>query len=270
MTCIIDKPAFELQPDDNAFVVIARGRMMAVTQNGEVPTVSQCRQAGIPLDGAILAAHAGGVAYWGIPWWSDEPPVGYMLTPARGMLHHSSSDCSIAICRAIELVSWRHDHQFCGRCGAKMQLNLHDGALQCTACKFECFPVICPAMIVRITRNDGNEILLARNRNFIRPVFSNISGFVESGEKFEDCVEREVMEEVGVRVRNIRYFGSQNWPFPHSLLAAFTAEYAGGQLQPDGEEIVEARWFARNGDLPPFPEPGSISRAMIDDFLAHR
>jgi NAD+ diphosphatase len=267
MTCVIDKPDFALLPEEYAYVVIARGRLMVVTQDGALPTVAQCRDAGIPLDGAILAAHADGEAYWGIPWWAEVLPAGFTQVPVRGMLHTSTAGGNIAITRAIELVSWRHDHQFCGRCGQRMQLNPSDGALQCPACKFECFPVICPAMIVRITRNNGREILLARNRGFFRPVFSNISGFVESGEKFEDCVEREVMEEVGIRVRNIRYFGSQNWPFPHSLLAAFTAEYAGGELHPDGEEIVEAKWFARDGQLPPLPELGSISRAMIDDYL---
>ncbi len=256
-----------MSPSDGDYAVIAHGRLLLTISGGGLPTIGQCRAQGVPLESAVLAAHVEGVGYWGVSCWPASLPASWQETPVRSLLHAFSCEPCMALTRAIELAIWRNEHRFCGRCGQPTALNGDDGSLQCVACGFKSFPRLSPAMIVRITRDHGSEILLARNRNFLRPVFSNISGFVESGEGFEECVRREVMEEVGVQVRNIRYFGSQNWPFPHSLLAAFTAEYAGGQVRPDGEEIVEAAWFRRDGQLPPFPEPGSISRQLIDDFL---
>jgi NAD+ diphosphatase len=122
---------------------------------------------------------------------------------------------------------------------------------------------VTPAVIVAVTRED--EILLARSRRFQGSFFSVLAGFVEPGETFEECVKREVMEEVGIEVCNIRYFGSQPWPFPHSLMAGFTAEYAVGEISIDDKEISEARWFTA-GELPEVPRTGTIARRLIDWF----
>ena len=127
------------------------------------------------------------------------------------------------------------------------------------------YPRINPAIMVLIT--NGREILLARKPAFPRNRFSALAGFVEAGESLEETVARESFEEVGVEVRNIRYFGSQSWPFPNSLMIAFTAEYAGGEIRPDGAEIEEARWFDPT-ELPNVPDRISISRWLIDAVCA--
>jgi len=120
---------------------------------------------------------------------------------------------------------------------------------------------VTPAIMILITH--GRKLLLARKAAFPQGRYSALAGFVEPGEMLEDTVVRETREEVGVEIRNIRYFGSQPWPFPHSLMIAFTAEYAGGEITPDGVEIEEAHWFAAD-KLPHLPPSISISRRLID------
>jgi NAD+ diphosphatase len=120
--------------------------------------------------------------------------------------------------------------------------------------------------MVRVTYND--KILLARAPRFATGVYSVLAGFVEAGETLEQTIHREVAEEVGIQVCNLRYFASQSWPFPHSLMIAFTADYAGGQLQVDGREILEARWFVPN-QMPGLPSPMSMAWRLIQDYLAH-
>lgn len=265
MECCLDKPVFSACPGDSDYAVASCGRLILVCGDGQLPTVSRCREAGAKTGGAVLAAHCGGRTFWGLDWWPDEVPEGFKAIPARAFFCVSNAGIIQAVTRAVELVTWRLEHRYCGRCGGIMELNGENGALRCLRCHFESFPLLSPAMIVRIT--DGGRILLGRSSHFRTRCFSNFSGFVESGENFEECVHREVKEELGIQVRNVRYFGSQNWPFPHSLLAAFAAEYAAGEVAPDGEEIIEARWFQRDEPLPLLPEPGSISRALIDDFI---
>jgi NAD+ diphosphatase len=123
------------------------------------------------------------------------------------------------------------------------------------------YPPVSPAIMILVTH--GRRLLLARKPAFPQGRYSALAGFVEPGETLEDTVARETREEVGVEVKNIRYFGSQPWPFPHSLMIAFTAEYAGGPIRPDGVEIEEARWFEPD-QLPKLPPPISISRRLID------
>jgi NAD+ diphosphatase len=129
------------------------------------------------------------------------------------------------------------------------------------------FPRLDPVVIVAITR--GNRILLARARRFQKVMFSLVAGFVEVGETLEQAIHREVREEVGVKVKNLHYVASQPWPFPHSLMIGFTAEYAGGEVVPDGEEVLEADWFAAT-ELPPIPDRASIARRLIDRFVSQQ
>ncbi len=166
--------------------------------------------------------------------------------------------------RGLQLLHWEKTNAFCGRCGARMGNHATERAKICPSCGLTVFPRLSPAVIVAVVR-DG-KLLLARNRNFRRPFYSVLAGFVEPGETFEQCVQREVHEEAGITVKNIRYVGSQPWPFPDSLMVGFTAEYDSGELTVDGEELHEAGWFAPD-NLPPIPPPGSISRRLIDLFL---
>ena len=163
--------------------------------------------------------------------------------------------------RAYQLLEWDRNHQFCGRCGTRMETRTDERARACPACSLTAYPPVTPAIMILITR--GRQLLLARKAAFPAGRFSALAGFVEPGETLEDTVVRETREEVGVSVRNIRYFGSQPWPFPHSLMVAFTAEYAGGELRPDGVEIAEAGWFDPDS-LPQLPGTISISRRLID------
>ena len=165
--------------------------------------------------------------------------------------------------RVFQCLDWDRTHQYCGRCGGHTEPRLDELARSCPACGLISYPEVTPAVIVAVIR--GEEILLARSRRFQGSFFSVLAGFVEAGETFEECVKREVMEEVAIAVDNIRYFGSQPWPFPHSLMVGFTAEYAGGEISIDDKEISEAGWFTAEA-LPEVPRTGTIARRLIDWF----
>jgi NAD+ diphosphatase len=140
-------------------------------------------------------------------------------------------------------------------------------AMYCSHCDLRAYPRISPSMIVLITR--GDEVLLARSPRFVTGVYSTLAGFAEPGESAEDCVRREVMEEVQLKVRNIQYKGSQCWPFPHSMMLGFHAEYDSGEIVPQADEIEDAQWFSIH-DMPPLPASRSIARYLIDLYLAQR
>lgn len=167
--------------------------------------------------------------------------------------------------RAVQVVAFAATHRFCGRCGQSTTRAELERALRCVSCSLTVYPRIAPAIIVLVRR--GEQALLARAARFTSGFYSTLAGFVEPGESLEQTLEREVREEVGIEVKNIRYFGSQPWPFPHSLMVGFNADYAGGQLTADGVEIVDARWFDAAA-LPPIPPKPSIARRLIDAWIS--
>lgn len=166
--------------------------------------------------------------------------------------------------RAHQLLEWDRTHRYCGACATPTQRADDDRARRCPACGFTAYPRISPAMMCLVTR--GEHLLLARNVAFPPGRYSALAGFLEVGETIEDSIVREVREEVGVDVCNPKYFASQSWPFPNSLMIAFTAEYAGGDLRPNGVEIAEADWFHHSA-LPQLPPHVSIARALIDNTV---
>ena len=168
--------------------------------------------------------------------------------------------------RAVQILLWDQTHRFCGRCGQPTVNAPAERAKLCPQCGLLSFPRLSPAVIMLVSR--GDQLLLARNKAFADGFFSVLAGFVEPGESLEEAVAREVKEEVGLDLSEIRYFGSQPWPFPHSLMIGFTARYAGGEIRLQEDEIVEAAWFDRRGDLPRLPGKLSIARRLIDAFLA--
>ncbi|XXF10950.1 NAD(+) diphosphatase [Pseudomonas sp. D2-3] len=168
---------------------------------------------------------------------------------------------------AAQIGTWASDNRFCGSCATAMLQVPGERAMQCPACNLRHYPRLSPSMIVLVTR--GDQVLLARSPRFVSGVYSTLAGFVEAGESVEQCVAREVREEVGVEVCNIRYQGSQNWPFPHSLMLGFHADYAGGEIVMQEEEIEDARWFSIHA-LPPLPASRSIARYLIDAYVARR
>lgn len=166
--------------------------------------------------------------------------------------------------RARHLLLWSENNRFCGRCGHPTTLKTDERAFLCPSCSLVSYPRISPAVIVSIEK-DG-KILLARSTRFQGGMSSVIAGFVEPGETLEECARREIREETGIEIQNLRYFKSQPWPFPDSLMVGFTAEYAGGELSIDQNEIVEARWYGPD-ELPIVPRKLSIARALIDHFV---
>lgn len=168
---------------------------------------------------------------------------------------------------AAQIGTWALEHQFCGRCGQPTTQVAGERAMACVQCELRAYPRISPSMIVLVTR--GDEILLARSPRFVSGVYSTLAGFAEPGESAEECLVREVREEVNLEVGNIRYVGSQCWPFPHSMMLGFHADYAGGDIVPQPDEIEDARWFHVD-DLPPLPASRSIARYLIDLYVARR
>ncbi|HXF64807.1 MAG TPA: NAD(+) diphosphatase [Caldilineaceae bacterium] len=170
--------------------------------------------------------------------------------------------------RAIQIIDWDRNHQYCGRCGAPTEPMPNERARQCPRCDLVAYPRLSPAIIIAVVRRtpEGNRLLLARNHRFPPGRYSIIAGFVEPGESLEECAEREVFEEVGIQIQNIRYFGSQPWPFPNSLMLGFTADYAGGDFVLEEGEIADAGWFAADA-MPQLPPKMSISRRLIDWFI---
>ena len=166
--------------------------------------------------------------------------------------------------RAVQIVAWGQTHRYCGRCGSENVHAENERAQTCPCCGLMCFPRLSPAIIVRIER--GDQILLARNHRFPAGLYSVLAGFVEPGETLEECVVREVREEVGIYVEDIRYFASQPWPFPNSLMLGFTARHKSGEIEVDNNELAEADWYRPN-ELPNLPLPLSIARRLIDDYL---
>ena len=169
--------------------------------------------------------------------------------------------------KASELLYWDTNTHYCGVCGAPMK-RVTSISKQCTHCGKEVWPQVSPAIIVRIRR--GDKILLVHAKNFRRSeMYGLVAGFVETGETLEDCVVREVKEEVGLQINNIRYFGSQPWPYPCGIMIGFTADYVSGDLRLQEEELNNAGWFDRQ-HLPPIPDKMSIARRLIDDYIAER
>ena len=191
-------------------------------------------------------------------------PEGMAFQELRRLLGLLEENLSGLSGRAIQIMNWDQAHQYCGRCGTSTQSKLNERAKVCPQCGLINFPRISPAIIVAIIKD--NQILLSRAHRFPPGLYSVIAGFVDPGETLEECVRREVKEEVGIEVGNICYFGSQPWPFPNSLMVAFTADYAGGKITIGETEIADAGWFTAN-NLPPIPDRVSISRRLIDWFV---
>ena len=181
--------------------------------------------------------------------------------PVRALFGLAGAEAFALAGRAIHLLDWQKNHRYCGRCGTLTEMKSDEFVKSCPACALQVYPRISPAVMVLVCR--GDQLLLARSPRFRPGVFSALAGFVEAGETLEQCAVREVREEVGVEICNLRYFQSQPWPFPDSLMVAFFADYAGGRIVPDPTEIEVADWFACDA-LPALPDPVSIARRLIN------
>ncbi len=205
-------------------------------------------------------------AYCQATWLAKDaaPLDGFAFRGLRSLFGRMDEAMLAVAGRAFQIADWARTHRFCGVCGSPMRRTPGERAMKC-ACGHTAYPRISPAMMVLVRR--GDSLLLARNVAAPPGRFSALAGFLEPGESVEDAIHREVREEVGIAVQDLRYFASQSWPFPGSLMLAFTAEYAGGDIVTDPGEIAEARWFGPGDPLPELSPRQSISRALIDAHL---
>jgi len=190
-----------------------------------------------------------------------QPPQGWSWQGLRG-LFGALDDAQFALAgRAVQIVEWDRTHQYCGACGEVTAARTSERSRECPKCRLVVYPRLAPAVMGLVRRE--RSLLLARSPRFPEGMYSALAGFVEPGETLEQCLEREVHEETGIRVRNARYFASQPWPFPNSLMIAFFADYVAGEVRVDGTEIVDAQWFDIE-DLPRLPARISVARRLID------
>tara|TARA_Y100000768_G_scaffold312088_1_gene246777 strand:+ start:108 stop:941 length:834 start_codon:yes stop_codon:yes gene_type:complete len=190
---------------------------------------------------------------------------GTMLTPLRNLLGRIPDSLFTVCSRSIQLSEWYKNNQFCGACGSKMQRHNTERAMYCECNNLLIYPKISPCIIVLVTK--GEELLLAHNKNFPGAFYSTLAGFIEAGESAESAIHREIYEEVKIKVKNIKYYGSQSWPFPSQLMLGYHAEYLEGEITPDGEEIDSADWFNYR-KLPQVPTGNiSISGQLIESYI---
>lgn len=195
--------------------------------------------------------------------WSEAEGSFAALTLREGHLI-LDDDLFQAAARASQIVWWRRRTRFCGTCGTEMKAHGEELAMVCPDCGEHYYPHISPAVIVSIEW-DG-KILMVKNRRHHGKHYGLVAGYVEAGESLEEAVYREVMEETSLRIKNLRYARSQSWPFPNSHMVAFTADYAGGELKLQEEELSDGQWFAPD-EIPPLPPRFSVARKLIDEFI---
>jgi NAD+ diphosphatase len=191
-------------------------------------------------------------------------PEGASLLGLREVFGRVSDDHFALAGRAVQILNWDRSHQYCGACATPTKLKEHERARECPSCGLVSYPRLAPAVMALVRREQ--RLLLARSPHFPPGMYSALAGFVDPGETLEQTITREVQEEVGLRVTNVKYFASQPWPFPHSLMIAFTADYLAGEITPDPSEIEDAQWFDLDC-LPKLPSKVSISRRLIDSVV---
>lgn len=248
---------------DARWILRHENRLLIVADAG-APFPSETTLA---LFAAGSAVHVGD--WQGAPCYAADVPAlpevaGAAPTPLRE-IHGLAGEAAFAFAgRAVQLLDWQAQHRYCGRCGTPTVRQDGETAMACTNCGLLFYPRISPAIMVLV--RSGRQLLLARSPRFKPGVYSALAGFVEPGETLEQCAAREVREEVGIEIANLRYFASQPWPFPNSLMLAFFADWAGGELRPDGVEIEDAGWYEPE-TLPLLPDALSISRRLIEAGL---
>jgi NAD+ diphosphatase len=247
-----------------------RRRELLVTTENQLPTVEEIDAHGVSaVRTQYLGQHGEVHCYSAELEGSFVPPEGMVLRDLRMLFAGFDSALHAIAGRAVQIVEWDRTHQFCGVCGTQTLASENDRSRACPDCEIPMYPRLAPAMIAAVER--GDEILLARSPHFPPGIFSVLAGFVEPGESAEDAVVREVFEETGIVVKDVRYFGSQPWPYPNSLMLGFTAQFDRGEIDIENDEIEAADWFRFN-DLPStFPGNISISQWLLNDFVArHR
>ena len=253
-------------PADTLTFIFHRGRLLLRTADLALPAAQQVAALGLDL------TRAQPVGLWQGRYcqtlWADDEALPDASLEWRGLrtLFNVLDDGFVGLAsRAVQLAEWARTHRYCGVCATPMVRLPGERCFKCLGCGMMAYPRISPAMMVLIRK--GDQVLLALHKHSPSQRYSPLAGFLEAGESLEEAVHREVMEEVGLRVHNLQYFMSQSWPFPHSLMLAFTADYLDGEIRLDENEIAEARWFGPGDVWPEATSSVSISALLVQ---AHR
>jgi NAD+ diphosphatase len=260
-------------PNENTepawWFIFSKRKLLVSFQDQEpaIPLIRNLTDLGINSIGEIYLGTLAGRPCYGtaFPDPAAALPAGLGFQDLWGLYGQLDPEFIPIAFRALHLLDWSQKTRFCKRCGNEMRTKAGPPTRECPVCGYQSFPRISPAVIVLVERD--NQCLLASSPRFKGDFYSVLAGFAEPGETLEETVAREVREETGIEVTDIRYFGSQPWPFPDSLMIGFTARYAGGEIRVDGEEILEARWFTAD-QLPNIPGKISIARQLIDWFVS--
>lgn len=269
-------PRFEsmIEPPDHAanavsyWILVGRNQVLvrAGSVGLELPQARHAREFGVEPDHEHFLGFLDGIPVWaaGVDRQHDDIED-FRYESLFSLYQHFDEETWALAGRAVQIAEWHRTHRYCGRCGEETENAPGERARKCPRCGLLLFPRLSPAVITAVTR--GNEILLARGRTFGTPMYSVLAGFVEPGESLEECVAREVKEEVGVDITDITYHSSQPWPFPNSLMIGFTAKWTGGEISMQESEIVDAQWYTADA-MPNMPGRMSIARRLIDSWLA--
>jgi NAD+ diphosphatase len=258
-------------PSDGYWFCFEAGRLLVASgpRGPEIPRQSAGHTLPVKTTSATCIGTLDDVVCWAGALEPGSVPAGLSLEPIRALFGRLSDELLAIAGRALQIVEFHRLHRYCGACATPTEAHDDQRARRCPSCAAVMYPRIAPAMMVLVKRDTpaGRELLLARGARFPGAFYSALAGFVEPSESIEECIHREVREEVSVRVRDLRYFGSQSWPFPHSLMIAFVADYDGGEIVCEPGEILDAGWFPLDR-LPTLPLPISISRRLINHVIA--
>ncbi|GFZ31934.1 NADH pyrophosphatase [Clostridium zeae] len=252
--------------NDFMFAFFNGNILVKIEENSiKIPLLKELKQLNIKYDEQFFIGEINEISCFATETYSEfKLTEGFELMTLRDFAAATNECLFSAAGRANQILHWNRTNMFCGKCGAKTVIKEDEMAKACTKCNHVIYPVICPAIIVAVMKED--KILLAHNSNFKNNMYSLIAGFVEAGEDLESAVKREVLEEVGIHIKNIRYHNSSPWPFPNSLMLGFIAEYESGEIKVDGKEILYADWFEKDS-LPNLPEKFSLARKIIDGVI---
>jgi NAD+ diphosphatase len=260
-------PLFAPRPDPDALsFLFSGGRMLVREPDLALPDAAVLAALDLP-PGQLQPLGLFGERYCQAGWLDGEPapPPGYAWRGLRSLFGELDEQLLGLAARAAQVAEWARTHRYCGACGSGTVLATGERCFKCVNCGHMAYPRISPAMMVLIRK--GDAVLLAMHLASPVKRFVPLAGFLEAGESVEEAIHREVYEEVGLRVHNLRYFSSQSWPFPHSLMLAFTADYLDGEIRVDESEIAEARWFGPDDEWPERVPQFSVSSMLVD---AHR
>ncbi len=245
-----------------------RFRLLVHLEGGkaDIPNLVDLRELGLQIVRRQFLGELDGQPCFSAELEEDaKAPVGWSFHGLRGLYNLLPEELFWVAGAAVQIVDWYRNHQYCSRCGAETMDKERERAKECPRCGLISYPRISPAIIVLVEKDD--TLLLARSHRHPAGMYSVLAGFVEPGETLEAAVAREIREEVGIQVKDIRYFGSQPWPFPNSLMIAFTCQYLSGEIMLEEQEMADAGWY-KYDELPLIPPEISIARQLIDWFVA--